>query len=443
MANPFLTTHAQDRTDVLILTSSTGGGHDSVAAALQAAIHALAPRIGVRVLDPLAGRGCLGPLAPAHWYNALVAWAPWLWGLFYHATNNAWAARLGLAMSKLLWSHRLRDAILATQPRLVVSVHPICTQLAAHVLRTLPAAPPLHCVVTDLVSIHRCWACPQADTFYVATPEACAALVTMGIPRARMHLTGLPLRPSFAQAPRPSRGGPLRIPGAQGLTPGAQGPTAPAERAPQALLLGGGRPSRRLERVARALAASCPSWRLVVVCGHNTRLRRRLTRALGARATVLGWCDDRAIAVLMRESSVVVTKAGPTTVAEALSQARPLLLYQALPGQEAGNVALVERGGAGCYASTAAALAQAIAAHTWIAPESAAAQARWWGGAAQRVAARLLAAQGTLRPYPARRGHLRPAIATPVWDAAVPAASSSSTSNVYSATGRGRANNGG
>src|SRR5436309_1627471 len=74
---------------VLILTSSTGAGHDSVAAALQEAVHELAPEVGVRVLDPFAGKGDDGPLSPGRWYGATVAHAPWLWGLCYHATNNA------------------------------------------------------------------------------------------------------------------------------------------------------------------------------------------------------------------------------------------------------------------------------------------------------------------------------------------------------------------
>src|SRR5713226_63367 len=65
--------------DVLILTSSTGVGHDSVATALQEAIQAMAPEVGVRVLDPLSGRNGSGPMSPGRWYDAVVAHAPWLW----------------------------------------------------------------------------------------------------------------------------------------------------------------------------------------------------------------------------------------------------------------------------------------------------------------------------------------------------------------------------
>ena len=356
--------------DVLILTSSTGGGHDSVATALRDALHARAPAANVRTLDPLSRGRRDGLWSPGRWYDAAVAQAPWIWGLFYHATNNAWAVRLGMAGGALLWARRLRSAILTEHPGLVVSVHPLCTRLAAAVLRTVPDAPPLHCVVTDLVTIHRCWACADVDAFYAATAEAYDALSAMGIPRERIHVTGLPLRAPFTRTPR-----------------------VPADAAvPRVLLLGGGRPARRMERVARALAASRQPVRLVVVCGRNARLRRRLTRALGGRAAVLGWCNDNAIAALIRWSSVVITRGGPTTLAEALSQARPVVIYQALPGQEQGNVTLVTRLGAGRYIPDVAALVQAVTRRPCSEAANSASEALW-RGSAQRVAARLVLAQ--------------------------------------------------
>src|SRR5579871_484730 len=106
------------RMDILILTSSTGAGHDSVAVALQEAFHELAPDVRVRVLDPLCGYGRPGDelLSPGRWYDAMVTYAPWLWGLFYHATNRAWAVRLSMAAGALLWARRLRSAIQTERP---------------------------------------------------------------------------------------------------------------------------------------------------------------------------------------------------------------------------------------------------------------------------------------------------------------------------------------
>ena len=248
--------------------------------------------------SPIAGHP--GFLSPGRWYDAIIAHAPWLWGLCYHATNNRWAIRLGTAIVALLWARRLGATIEAERPGIVVAVHPLCARLAATALRTRPDAAPLHCVVTDLVTIHRCWACTAVDAFYVATPEARDALIAAGIPHERIDLTGLPVRAPFAGTPH---------------APVGDGP-------PRVLILGGGCPSRRIEKVTRALVASRQPLQLVVVCGRNARLQRRLARAVGTAATVHGWCDD--IAALVRWSSVVLTRGGPTTLVEALSQARPV-----------------------------------------------------------------------------------------------------------------------
>jgi UDP-N-acetylglucosamine:LPS N-acetylglucosamine transferase len=210
--------------------------------------------------------------------------------------------------------------------------------------------------------------------FYVATRQAAAALVAAGIPTARIHVTGLPVRCGFS------------------------GPPSAPPRGPQiaVLLLGGGRATPDLERAARMLLASRLPLRLVVVCGHNERLRRRLAALGHGQATVLGWRDD--VAALMRACDVVVTKGGSATLAEAFSQARPVVTYQALPGQEEGNVALLEQEGLGRHVADVATLPAAIIQTcARDAARCAAERACWWAGAAARVADHLVAAIAATR----------------------------------------------
>ncbi len=52
----------------------------------------------------------------------------------------------------------------------------------------------------------------------------------------------------------------------------------------------------------------------------------------------------------MRAADVIVTKAGPGTIAEALNAHLPIILYSKIPGQEDGNVTFVESEGAGVWA---------------------------------------------------------------------------------------------
>ena len=52
----------------------------------------------------------------------------------------------------------------------------------------------------------------------------------------------------------------------------------------------------------------------------------------------------------MRAADVIITKAGPGTIAEALNAHLPIILYSKISGQEDGNVTFVEAEGAGVWA---------------------------------------------------------------------------------------------
>ena len=62
---------------------------------------------------------------------------------------------------------------------------------------------------------------------------------------------------------------------------------------------------------------------------------------------VLGFV--RNVPELMGASDVLITKAGPGTICEGFVAGLPIILYDAIPGQEEGNIALVEEQGAGVY----------------------------------------------------------------------------------------------
>jgi hypothetical protein len=87
---------------------------------------------------------------------------------------------------------------------------------------------------------------------------------------------------------------------------------------------------------------------VVAVCGRNARLRRRLDRLAArsrGRLTVTGFTGN--MADLLRCCDLVVTKAGPGTIAEAACCGAPMLLTSHVPGQESGNTELVAEAAAG------------------------------------------------------------------------------------------------
>jgi 1,2-diacylglycerol 3-beta-galactosyltransferase len=117
------------------------------------------------------------------------------------------------------------------------------------------------------------------------------------------------------------------------------------------VLTGGGEGCGGIARRAGAILSRFDDVGVVAVCGRNRRLERRLGR-LAARAdgrlTVRGFVHN--MADWLRSADVVVTKAGPGTIAEAACCGTPLVLTSHVPGQERGNTEFVVRAGAGRYA---------------------------------------------------------------------------------------------
>jgi 1,2-diacylglycerol 3-beta-galactosyltransferase len=191
-------------------------------------------------------------------------------------------------------------------------------------------------VVTDLVEFHRAWAFRRADLVIVPTEAAREAVLKRRVPADRVLLLGLPVSLRF-RPPAPGEQRALRR--GFGL----------AEDRFTILVSGGGEGSGKLLRQVRALAWGRHEWQVIAVCGRNEKLQRRLRRLrFGTPILVLGFVDN--MPELMRAADLLVSKAGPGAIGEALATGVPIVLTSYLPGQETENVSFVTETGIGRYA---------------------------------------------------------------------------------------------
>ena len=115
------------------------------------------------------------------------------------------------------------------------------------------------------------------------------------------------------------------------------------------LIVGGGEGMGPLAKTARAIDESGLRLGMAIVCGRNKKLQDKLIAQTWENPTlVYGFTKD--MPDFMRAADVIVTKAGPGTIAEALNANLPIVLYAKIAGQEDGNVAFVESEGAGVWA---------------------------------------------------------------------------------------------
>jgi 1,2-diacylglycerol 3-beta-galactosyltransferase len=217
------------------------------------------------------------------------------------------------------------------------------------------AAPPFATVVTDLTSCHPTWFHPGVSACFVPTEEVASQARAAGLAPRQIVMHGLPIRPAFA-APLPARPA-LRK--RLGLHP--EGAVI--------LLVGGGEGMGLLEPTAVALGARLPpTAQVVVVCGRNAALAARLaSRTWPCRMVVKGFVSN--MDEWMGASDLVITKAGPGTIAEALIRGVPLMLNGAIPCQEEGNVPYVLDNGVGRFSTDPKAIATQVAA--WCGPAAA------------------------------------------------------------------------
>jgi 1,2-diacylglycerol 3-beta-galactosyltransferase len=336
-----------DRPRVLFLFSDTGGGHRSAAEAVIEALELEAPGcFDVQLIDVF--KQYAPPplnLAPAA-YPGMVR-VPQMWGFGYRMTNGQRRAR---AITGAAWPYVRRAARrLAREQKadLIVSVHP--AMITAVLKGYGSRRPPFFTVVTDLVTTHALWYDPGVDLTMVPTEAARQRALACGLDPARIHVVGLPVAQRFCRpvgdrsALRAELGWPTDL--------------------PVVLVMGGGEGMGPLFETATAIAAPGGTFALAVICGRNRRLKQDL-EAQDWRIPTRLYGFERRIPQMMQAADLLVTKAGPGTITEAINAGLPIVLYSRLPGQEDGNVAYVVEEGVGTWAPGPDRAAASV--HRWL-----------------------------------------------------------------------------
>jgi 1,2-diacylglycerol 3-beta-galactosyltransferase len=332
---------------LLFLFSDTGGGHRSAAEAI---IEALGLEFGECITTEMVD--IFKEYAPMpmdklpELYPQMVR-LPQAWGLGFKLSDGSHRAQLITASTWPYVRTSMRRMIASHPSDLVVSVHPLAN---APALRALGRRrPPYITVVTDLVTAHALWYHRNADLTIVPTQEAFRRAIVNGLQPEKVQVVGLPVADRFCQPP-----------GERAALRRQLG--WPQERV-LILLVGGGEGMGPLERTAHAIAAGCPQAALAIIAGRNQALKERLEAYAWEIPTFI-YGFTRQMPDFMQEADILVTKAGPGTISEALIAGLPMVLYSRLPGQEDGNIRYVAAEGAGIWAPKPEQIVAALS--TWI-----------------------------------------------------------------------------
>ena len=322
---------------ILVLTLSFGSGHVTAARAVAEELRGQEPSADVRVVDALEGARLLFRACYAWPYWLMIRRAPKLWERFFESrvargdegTAPAWAFRRGCA-------HVFR-IIRDFQPETIIACEVAACELAALAKREGLTGARVVAVITDHEA-EPVWVKPEVESFAVADERVREQLRSWGARGEAITVCGIPTDAAFnvrhdAEETRRRHG--------------------INDHAPVVLLMCGGMGPARLDVVARHLCASGERLHVVAVAGRDEKARRRLYKIKAeppATLGVLGWTDD--VAALMQAASLLVTKPGGLTTAEAALSSLPVVFFDAIPGPERRNAARVAEAGAGVLADS-------------------------------------------------------------------------------------------
>ncbi|HEU5227864.1 MAG TPA: glycosyltransferase [Ktedonobacteraceae bacterium] len=302
---------------ILILTSKTGGGHVSLAEALR---DRLAKDYLVEVIDPQPGF--------IHWHYRVVSrYALWLWASEFQLVDTPLRAKLLHSVNTLVLRQKLKGLLEQVQPNLIVTTYPFLSYEIRQTLEKMGLSIPLVMLFSDPASVHCAWLTERhAAATLAPTQETYKQALSVGFDPARLHLVGWPVREQFYRDDASCRDEMLIK---LGLDP----------RRFTIFLQGGGEGAAKFMRTIELVLAASEDLQIILAAGTNEALLQRFQGVKNLYALPF----TKEIAPFIAASDVVMGKAGPNTLFEAVTLSKPFIATAYIPGQEKGNLEFICR----------------------------------------------------------------------------------------------------
>ena len=311
---------------VLILTCSTGEGHNSVSSAVREAITARG--VTCDIADALSFLSEKMSELICRWHARLYRHMPSVWRVSYRLLkqhpslgedHNLVAGVLALGAEKLyalvvqggydcLLCPHVFSALMVTQLR---KTHPELALDASFIATDYTCSP----LVEDCVM----------GRYFVPSPAAAEEFVQAGIPAGQIvPIPGVPVRRAFyGRVDKTEARRRLGLPLTGRLVLAMCGS------------MGCGHLDELTELLAQRLPENCS---LAVVCGTYVHLQKKLERLFAGRPDVAVWGYREDVPLLMDSADLFLTKPGGVSTSEAAVKGLPMVLVDAVSACETPNL---------------------------------------------------------------------------------------------------------
>lgn len=308
---------------ILILTASTGGGHDKAAGNLRQLLEKNHFEVQVsnfmkeinRSLDYLVVNS----------YKQMSLKSPRTFGHLYYISNRKLVNNRVSSAFSIVGKTKLLHHIQSYKPDLIIGTHLLVSNIICKLKEDGKIDIPYVSVVTDFHT-HRSYINTHVNAYIVGAACTKNSLIQNGIQSKRVYNYGIPLTEAYYSHVEKSSAQPFSI-----------------------LIMSGSIGLTFVDELLHTLSLYHHEIRCVVVCGNNHKLKRSLEKKYlreieNGLFTILGFTEE--VHKLMDSSDVIITKPGGLTTSEAIAKGLPLLIPFAMPGQEEENTEFLMSSGA-------------------------------------------------------------------------------------------------
>lgn len=299
---------------MLILTASTGGGHNSVARTLSGMFEG---QYDIEVLDFIREESKVLELLIEEGYDMLATDFPTLYGRLYNSPiHNSLTASMTERLSRALY-RRTHQIIKKKQPDIILGAH----TFSVHIVNRLKKKGHYNGLFVSFVTdfeAHHGYIASEVDLYITASEYTNNSLIEKGIDKNRIKSLGIPVDQKFRVE--------LDIEKGVDFT---------------ALIMGGSMGMSSMIEVIRNLLKTDEPFKMIIVCGRDESLKKKLENVLkgtfhNKEVILHGFVDN--VEVLMSKADLIISKPGGLTTSEAIVKGLPMLVPYYIPGQEEENL---------------------------------------------------------------------------------------------------------
>lgn len=317
---------------ILIFTASIGSGHLSIARSIAEAVkHIGKDNVRVELVDFITALSNIAITATKTIYLNSLKLSPKIYEIiFSHSHDKKWPVKLLNLLSAPFMQQKFISLLKEKKPDVLVSTYPIWDTIIKKIWEKYSGgALPFVSVVTDSINVHSAWMTGRPDFFIVPNEDTKTSLRNFGIESSKIKVFGSPVNARFFENSKLDRFRQKRS-------------LSPHKKTILFVISEGLRLSRVKKLAAKILQSSLKNIQLQIITAANEDLRKKLQAINWPWPTkIYGWTDE--MHNFIKSADLVITKAGGCTVMECISCKKPMIIADAIPGHEMGNVLLVQK----------------------------------------------------------------------------------------------------